>query len=75
MATNGNSVDVRAELVRLLLSKIEADPFPSATMMDLVEEILTPEELQTYGAILIDKMQREPFPSIPMLSRVKELVS
>jgi hypothetical protein len=68
------SRDTRRELVELLLGKIEADPYPSTTMLRLVEELLTPEEVQAYADILMDKAQSENFPSIPMLARVRTVI-
>jgi hypothetical protein len=68
------SRDTRRELVELLLGKIEADPYPSITMLRLVEELLTPEEVQAYADILMDKAQSENFPSIPMLARVRTVI-
>jgi hypothetical protein len=65
--------DTRRELVELLLGKIEADPYPSTTMLRLVEELLTPEEVQVYADILMDKARSENYPSISMMARVRSL--
>ena len=37
MASNGEEVDVRGEVVDLLIEKIASDRNPSVTMMNLVE--------------------------------------
>jgi hypothetical protein len=42
MASNGKGIDVRGEVVDLLLEKIASDRNPSVTMMNLVEELLAP---------------------------------
>jgi hypothetical protein len=59
------SRDTRRELVELLLGKIQADPHPSATMLRLVEELLTPEEVQAYADILLDKARSANHPTSP----------
>jgi hypothetical protein len=70
MASNGEEVDVRGELVDLLLEKIASDRNPSITMMNLVEELLAPDDVPAYAAVLMDKVKNERFPSISMLRRV-----
>jgi hypothetical protein len=42
MASSGKGIDVRGEVVDLLLEKIASDRNPSVTMMNLVEELLAP---------------------------------
>lgn len=68
-----NEVDIRKEIVALLLKKIEADQYPSVTMLDMVEELATPEELGRYARVLMDKINADQFPSIPMIRRLVEL--
>ncbi len=65
----------RGELVATLLEKVQNDPFPSTTMLDLIEELLTPEEEPAYVVFLQDKLREERFPSIPMLNRLTRLVA
>ena len=64
MASNGEEVDVRGELVDLLLEKIASDRNPSITMMNLVEELLAPDDIPAYAAVLMDKVKTERFPSL-----------
>lgn len=71
MPTNPN--DVRARLLDLLLAKVAADTFPSATMMDLVEELLQPDDVPAYAAVLMEKIYDDVFPSIPLMQRVLAL--
>jgi hypothetical protein len=66
--------DARAELVATLLEKVRQDPYPSTTMLDLIEELLTPEETPAYVVFLQDRLRSEQFPSIPMLKRLTALV-
>ena len=71
MADNGN--DPRAQLLDLLLEKIADDPFPSGTMMDLVEELLEPDDVAAYAAVLMEKIRGEAFPSTSMMRRLVAL--
>ena len=75
MASNGDGVDVRGEVVDLLLQNIASDRYPSVTMMDLVEELLTPDEVPAYAAVLLDKVQTETYPSLAILRRLMALAS
>ena len=75
MARNDERNDVRAELVDLLLQKIAADRHPSGTMMNLVEELLAPEDIPAYAGILMDKVKTDKYPSLPMMQRLLALSS
>ena len=75
MASNGRGIDVRGELVDLLLEKIASDRNPSITMMNLVEELLAPDDVPAYAAVLMDKVKSERFPSLSMIRRVMALTS
>jgi hypothetical protein len=64
---------VREELLQVLLEKVEADRYPSTTMLNLIEELLTEEELLPYVALLVSRVREDQFPSIPMLARIHRL--
>ena len=66
--------DARAELVRTLLEKVIDERFPSGTMMDTIEELLTPEEVPGYVVALQDKIRDETYPSIPLINRLRALL-
>jgi hypothetical protein len=70
MASNGGEVDVRGEVVDLLLEKIASERNPSVTMMNMVEELLAPDDVPAYAAVLCDKVKTDRFPSISMLRRI-----
>ena len=70
MASNGKGVDVRGELVNLLLQKIASDSNPSITMMNIVEELLAPDDIPTYVGVLMDKVKTERYPSLAMIRRL-----
>ncbi len=63
----------RAALVDLLLSKIKDDRFPSSTTMDLIEELLTPQELPGYAAVLMEHISADTYPSASMMKRLVSL--
>ena len=65
----------RAAFLDLLLSKVQDDQFPSATTLDLLEQILTPEELPAYAAVLMEKIAGDTYPSVTMMKRIVALVS
>jgi hypothetical protein len=58
MASSGKGVDVRGEVVNLFLEKIASDRNPSVTMMNMVEELLTPDDVPAYVGVLMDKVKR-----------------
>lgn len=63
----------REELLSVLLDKIDRDRFPSTTMMDLVEEMLRPEDVQAYADVLLAKIREDQFPSLDLMDRVRSL--
>ncbi|MGY1734261.1 hypothetical protein ACI798_22380 [Geodermatophilus sp. SYSU D01045] len=69
------SLSVREEVLDVLLEKIETDHYPSATMMDDVEALLTPWRKQEYAEILLDKIRQDRFPSRSLIQRLVRLSS
>jgi len=65
--------DLRAQLVEVLLAHVERDRFPSATMMDLIEESLTGDETARYAEILMDRIREDVYPSVSMMRRLRAL--
>ncbi len=65
--------DARQMLLRSLLKKVAEDPYPSTTMMDTIEELLAPEDVADYAAILVRHIDDDRFPSTPMISRLRDL--
>jgi len=70
MASNGKGIDVRAEIVNMLVQKIASDRHPSVTMMNLVEELLAPDDVPAHVAVLMDKVTTEKYPSLSMIRRL-----
>jgi hypothetical protein len=65
----------RSALVDLLLSKVKDDTYPSATTLDLLEQLITPEELPAYAGVLMEKIARDTYPSASMMKRIVSLTS
>jgi hypothetical protein len=65
--------DVRQEVMRLLLEKIEADRHPSGAMLNTVEQLLTPQYVQPYAQVLMKKLREDKHPSNDMLKRLLAL--
>lgn len=59
------------EVLRHLLDKVEDDTYPSVTMLDLVEEMLWPEDIPEYAEILLAKVRADRYPSMDMLDRLR----
>jgi hypothetical protein len=76
MASSGKGVDVRGEVVDLLLEQIASDRNPSVTMMNMVEELLTPDDVPACVGVLWDKVKAGGrYPSYSMLRRILALTS
>ena len=45
MADEGKDIDVRGEVVNMLVQKIATDRHPSVTMMNIVEDLLAPDDI------------------------------
>jgi hypothetical protein len=63
--------DLHAQILEVLLDKVRADPFPSPTMLNMVEELLRDDDVQAYTSVLMEKVSRESFPSLDHLRRLQ----
>jgi len=61
----------RAQLLEVLMEKVSSDAYPSSTMLNMIEELLTDEDIPEYVDLLLDRIRADQFPSIPMLARVR----
>lgn len=66
--------DARSALLRVLLDKVEADPYPSSTMLDFIESLLEQDEVADYVQHLVDRVRADTYPSIDMLRRILKFV-
>ena len=64
---------IRRQLLELLLTKVEQDTYPSSTMLDLIEELVGPDEVGDYAEVLMAKVADDQFPSLDLMHRVKSL--
>jgi hypothetical protein len=74
MADSQRARDGREVLLDALLEKVADERYPSITMLDLIESLLQPDEVQIYARVLVRKVREDTFPSIPMLRRLAALV-
>ena len=65
-----NRDEAQGWLVQTLLDKLRADPYPSATQMQIIEEVIPRAMVPDYLEVLIDKVSEDNMPSIPMLKRI-----
>jgi hypothetical protein len=64
---------VRTEVLETLMAKVEADTYPSNTMLDIIESLIGPDEVVDYAEILLDKVRSENYPSLDILRRLMSL--
>jgi hypothetical protein len=70
-----NRIESQAVLAGLLLKRVRDDKYPSATEMDLIEQILPPQLLPRYAEVLLDKVAQENHPSIPLIQRLQSVIN
>ena len=73
MAENSPQERQRQSVLDLLLDKVRDDNYPSATHLDLIEQLLTPEDIDEYREVLFEKVKVENYPSISILNRLVRL--
>lgn len=61
---------VRTQVLGALLDKVEADTYPSTTMLDIIESLITPDELDDYADVLLAKVTSENYPSLDLIRRL-----
>lgn len=66
--------DVRAELVQALMKQVEEDQYPSTTMLNMLEKLMTPDEVPAYAEALLERVRSERYPSTSMLQRLQKLI-
>ena len=68
---NDDDQSVYQQILEVLLAKVENDPFPSVTMMDMIEKLIQPDDVPRYVGLLLDKIRADEFPSMDMLRRAQ----
>ncbi len=67
------TLSIREAVLDMLLEKVENDRYPSVTMMDDIERLLTPWRRDDYAEVLLDKIRADRFPSRDMIERLIRL--
>lgn len=68
-----DQVLIRDELVEILMEKVRNDPYPSVDMLDSLERLLDPLELNEYAEVLLERVRRDKYPSWGMIYRLHNL--
>ena len=74
MSNNDNNITIRDRFVANLIAHVAGDRYPSSTMMDQIEQALTPRLYETYVQVLLEKIGSDLFPSPELIKRVSSLV-
>jgi hypothetical protein len=72
---NGADPRSRAQqaIFAMLTDAVRRDPYPSITMLNIIESHMTEEQLPDYLDMLMEKIDGDRFPSLDMIRRVIEL--
>ena len=65
--------EAQTALARLLLARVRQDTHPSATEMEMLEQILPPSLQREYLNVLFEKALGAPRPSIDLLRRIARI--
>ena len=65
---------IQDELVTGLIERISADPYPSSTMLDLIEQSMGPDHVGGYAEALMEKIRQDQYPSMALIDRVRGLL-
>jgi hypothetical protein len=68
-----NRDEAQGWIVQMLLDKVREDPYPSATQLTIIEQVIPREMVPDYLDVLISQLADDNFPSIPMLRRVARI--
>ncbi|WP_116951954.1 hypothetical protein [Jiangella endophytica] len=66
---------IRKIVLDTLMRKAEADQYPSPTMLDYIESLLTEDDVWDYITLLVERIDEDYYPSIPMLQRLLRLAA
>lgn len=67
--------EAQVALARLMLDKIRSDAYPSATQMDLLEQMIPRALASEYFDVLLEKVAVEQWPSNALLARMSRLTA
>jgi hypothetical protein len=63
----------RELMLDMLLDKVAEHRFPSVSMLDLIESLLQPDEVEIYVRLLVRRMREENYPSLTIMRRIAAL--
>ena len=66
--------ELQQRFFQVLLDKTTNEEYPSALMLDIIEESMSPPMRQAYINSLLDRIERDEFPSPSMIKRVSTLL-
>lgn len=67
--------DAREALLSLLLQKVKEDTYPSSTMLDLIEDLVTPADIASYVGVLMEKIHNDTYPSSSLMQRAVRMAA
>lgn len=73
MADDDNSARIdraREDLLEMFLERVAEDRFPSPTMLDIVEKLLGPDDVERYLDVLMTKISDDTYPSLSHVRRI-----
>ncbi len=65
---------IRDRFVESLIERVSGDPYPSTTMLDLIEQSMGLNHVEQYAQALMDKIEQDQFPSLALMDRVRALL-
>jgi hypothetical protein len=72
MAQRNAQGDLHRRILEVLLDKVRADPYPSVTVLDMIEQRLGPDDVQEYTEVLMEKIEADTYPSFDQLRRLMQ---
>jgi hypothetical protein len=60
--------------VEWLWERIRSDQYPSATHMNLLESVASPEVLVAYILFLMEKIENDRYPNVDLMKRVQRMI-
>lgn len=67
-------MQLQQRFFEVLLDKTVREDYPSALMLDILEERMSPQMRAAYVSSLIDRIEKDEFPSPSMIKRVSLLL-
>jgi len=65
---------IRDRFVENLIERVSGDPYPSTTMLDLIEQSMGLNHVEQYAQALMDKIEQDQYPSLALIDRLRGLL-